>query len=193
MKSHFKFRHAALLAALMAVGCSLAEPGFGISESQAADTQRSAGAVIDDGVITAKVKSTLIADSIVKGFDFKVETRDGVVQLSGFVDNSVQVNRAVALATNVEGVVRVDNKVSLKTGTQSLGNKVDDSVVTARVKSALLSDSDIKGVGIGVTTRKGVVQLSGFVDSASQAERAIQVARNTEGVQSVNNEMSVKN
>lgn len=74
----------------------------------------------------------------------------------------------------------------------TVGTKIDDSVVTTRVKSALLSDPSTKSFDISVETRKGEVQLSGFVDNQAKIDRAIEVARNVEGVQSVTNKMSVK-
>lgn len=192
-----KTRHRLLAVGLALAGVVVIAPAFNPS-SRADDTvpaapARSVGAAIDDTVITTKVKTALISDQSVKGFDFKVDTRKGVVQLAGYVDNQARVARAIQIAKSVEGVKEVDNKVTLKEGRTSIGNKVDDSIVTASVKSALLADTSVNGLQIGVTTRKGVVQLSGFVDSNDQAERAIQIARTTDGVQGVNNGMSIKN
>lgn len=72
------------------------------------------GTVIDDGVITTRVKSALLADPDVKSFDISVETRKGEVLLSGFVDNQAQIDRAISITQRVEGVRNVDNKMSLK-------------------------------------------------------------------------------
>jgi hyperosmotically inducible protein len=69
---------------------------------------------------------------------------------------------------------------------------VDDSVITTRVKSALFSDPGVKSFDIAVVTRKGEVQLSGYVDNRAQIDRVIEVVRGVEGVQSVNNEMAIK-
>jgi hyperosmotically inducible protein len=160
--------------------------------SQAAAVTRSVGTALDDNVITAQVKSKLIADPGVKGFDFKVDTRKGEVQLSGYVDDQTQIDRAIAIARHVEGVNSVDNRVSLKVGVASIGNQIDDSIVTASVKSALLADNDVRGLQIGVVTRKGIVQLSGYVDNQGQSGHAVAIASTTDGVQGVNNEMSIK-
>jgi len=168
-------------------------PVFTRAEAAEPQAQRSVGAAIDDSVITARVKTMLLSDTDIKGFDFKVDTRKGVVQLSGFVDNQIQADRAITLAQRVEGVQSVSNKVLLKNGPTTLGTKVDDGIVTTKVKSALIADPDVKGLQIGVVTRKGVVQLSGFVDSRNQADRAITVARGIEGVQSVDNDIRIKN
>ena len=73
-----------------------------------------------------------------------------------------------------------------------MGNTVDDGIITAKVKSALLADPNVKSFDIAVVTRKGEVQLSGFVDSQAQIDQAIDLARKVEGVASVGNEMSIK-
>jgi hyperosmotically inducible protein len=150
------------------------------------------GTVIDDSVITASVKSALLADPDVKSFDLKVETRKGEVMLSGFVDNQMQIDRAIMVARGVSGVTNIDNKMSLKGAATTVGNKIDDGIVTARVKAALLADANVKSLDIAVVTRNGEVQLSGFVDNQSQIEHVLAVARGIEGVSSVSNEMSLK-
>jgi hyperosmotically inducible protein len=152
----------------------------------------SVGTEIDDSVVTAKVKSALLADPDIKSLDFKVETRKGEVQLSGFVDNQTQIDHATVVTRAVAGVRNIDNKMSLKGAATTVGNKVDDSIVTTRVKSALLNDANIKSFDIAVVTRKGEVQLSGFVDNRSQIDRAVEVASGVEGVRKVSDEMSVK-
>lgn len=152
----------------------------------------SVGTEIDDGVVTAKVKSALLADPDVKSFDLKVETRKGEVMLSGFVGNQAQVDRAILVARGVEGVKAVANKMDLKQGTATIGNTVDDGIITAKVKSALLADPNIKSFDIAVVTRKGEAQLSGFVNSQTQIDHAIELARAVDGVTSVANEMSIK-
>jgi len=150
------------------------------------------GTEIDDSVVTARVKAALVADKEIKGLDFKVETRKGEVQLSGFVDNQGQIDRALEITRGVEGVKNIDNKVSVKGAPTTVGNKVDDGLVTAKVKAALLADPGVKSLDIAVVTRKGEVQLSGYVDNQGQVDRAMDVARGVEGVRTVSNETSIK-
>jgi len=150
------------------------------------------GTILDDSVVTANVKAALLADAEIKSFDFKVETRKGDVQLSGFVDNQAQLDRAIAITYAVAGVKSLQNNVSLKGAPATVGNKVDDSIVTTKVKAALLSEASIKSLDIAVVTRKGEVQLSGFVDNQGQMDRAIAIAGGIEGVSRVANEMSLK-
>ena len=72
------------------------------------------------------------------------------------------------------------------------GEYVDDSVITAKVKTAIFNDSSLKVNEINVETFKGVVQLSGFVRSQADIDKAVQVARGIAGVKSVKNDMRVK-
>ncbi|WP_430230116.1 BON domain-containing protein [Nitrosomonas communis] len=75
------------------------------------------GVKIDDSVITTKVKAALLSDPIIKSFDISVVTRDGEVQLSGFVENQTQIDRANEVAQKaqkVESVKNVLNKMSIK-------------------------------------------------------------------------------
>jgi hyperosmotically inducible protein len=175
---------AAALAGLALAGCN--------KPDAAGSSQVSAGTELDDSVITTKVKSALLTDSQAHGGDTSVETRKGEVLLSGFVDNQAQADREVQLAKAVDGVQSVQNKLMIKDGKSTAGAVLDDSVVTVKVKSALMTDDQTKGTQIAVTTNKGVVQLSGFVDSADEQARATTVARNVEGVQSVVNDTSIK-
>jgi hyperosmotically inducible protein len=74
----------------------------------------------------------------------------------------------------------------------TVGTRVDDTVVTSRVKAALLADADIKSLDISVATVQGEVQLSGMVDTQRQIDQAGQVARNAEGSVSVKNDIRIK-
>lgn len=75
---------------------------------------------------------------------------------------------------------------------ESTGEYVDDSVITTKVKALLASDDFLKSFEIGVETRKGIVQLSGFVDSQKAVNKAVEIARSVGGVKSVKNSLIVK-
>jgi osmotically-inducible protein OsmY len=72
------------------------------------------------------------------------------------------------------------------------GEYVDDSVITTKIKSLLAEDDFLKSFQIGVETRKGIVQLSGFVNSKQAVDKAGQIARSVKGVTSVKNDLIVK-
>jgi osmotically-inducible protein OsmY len=75
---------------------------------------------------------------------------------------------------------------------ESTGQYVDDAAITGKVKTALVRDSDVKARDINVETFKGVVQLSGFANSQTQIDKAVEDARNVQGVQSVKNDLRLK-
>ncbi|NUW55678.1 molecular chaperone OsmY [Cronobacter turicensis] len=73
-----------------------------------------------------------------------------------------------------------------------VGNFMDDSAITAKVKAALVDDEQIKSTDISVKTEKSVVTLSGFVESQTQAEEAVKIAKGVEGVASVSDKLHVR-
>jgi osmotically-inducible protein OsmY len=75
---------------------------------------------------------------------------------------------------------------------ESTGQYVDDSVITTKVKTAIFNDASLKSLQITVKTYKGVVQLSGFVDSAASVSKAGEIAQRVENVLSVENSLLVK-
>jgi osmotically-inducible protein OsmY len=75
---------------------------------------------------------------------------------------------------------------------EKTGEVIDDSVITTKVKSSLLTEKGIDSTDISVETSKGRVLLSGFVKSSDQRQRAEQIARGTSGVRSVANRLEVR-
>jgi len=177
----------------VAVVAALAAAALAGCERRSDDaTSLSAGTHLDDAVITAKVKTALSTDSQSSAADTSVDTRKGEVVLSGFVDSRAQADHEVQLARAVEGVKSVDDKLTVRETKETAGNTLDDSMVTVKVKSALMADPHTKGSDISVSTDKGVVKLSGFVDNADQQAQAQAVARGVEGVKSVVDDTSIK-
>jgi osmotically-inducible protein OsmY len=75
---------------------------------------------------------------------------------------------------------------------EGTGEYVDDTVVTTKVKAAIFNEPSLKSAEINVETFKGVVQLSGFVSSRADINKAVEVTRDVKGVTSVKNDMRVK-
>jgi hypothetical protein len=75
---------------------------------------------------------------------------------------------------------------------REVGEALDDTTITAKVKAALFQAPDVKGLDVKVETVKAVVQLSGFVTSQLQIDKAVEVAKGVRGVRDVQNKMSVK-
>jgi hyperosmotically inducible protein len=75
---------------------------------------------------------------------------------------------------------------------EGTGEYIDDSVITTKVKAAIFNEPTLKVAEINVETFKGVVQLSGFVNSQADINKAVEVARSVRGVSSVKNDMRMK-
>jgi osmotically-inducible protein OsmY len=74
----------------------------------------------------------------------------------------------------------------------STGEYIDDSVITTKVKTLFAADDFLKSFQIGVETYKGVVQLSGFVNSQAAVDKAVDIAKSVQGIKSVKNDLVVK-
>lgn len=81
---------------------------------------------------------------------------------------------------------------SENTKRESTGEYLDDAVLTTKIKATFVGDSRLKAMDINVKTYRGVVQLSGFIDTQKEADRAVQLARTVKGVKAVNNSLIVK-
>lgn len=111
--------------------------------------------------------------------------------------NITTIAAAVALAFSASVMAETDmskdeSRAASRSKTESPGAYIDDSVITAKVKAAVLGDSSLKSAEINVETYKGIVQLSGFVSSRKDIDKAVKIAREVKGVTSVKNDMVVK-
>lgn len=175
------------------IAISIVTALLAVAGCTATPTQRTAGQTIDDGTVTTRVKAALIKDEDTKARQINVETYRGVVQLNGFVDSDREKREASRVAKNVDGVRRVENNLEIRSGDRSAGTVVDDGVITAKVKTALIGDPRTKAFQIEVKTNSGEVQLAGFVDDARAKSAAAELARSVSGVRDVRNEIDVKN
>lgn len=98
----------------------------------------------------------------------------------------------VVAAVLLTGVAALSSGCAGTSTKASTGEYIDDSVITTKVKAALIKNDTTPGGSISVETFKGVVQLSGFVDTEAQKLRAGDVSRSIEGVLDVVNNITVK-
>ena len=147
-----------------------------------------------DATITGTIKTKLAADGRVRASEINVDTTNGVVTLTGNLDSQEARDAALQLARGTTGVSDVKDMISVRSGTASgeapdpkrtLGERVDDAGIALRVKARLLDDPLVKGLRIDVDTRDGVVFLTGSVGSEAERKQAIEIARTTEGVTNV--------
>jgi hyperosmotically inducible protein len=168
-----------LLPLLAALACHLGTAG--IARAQEAN----------DGYIAATIKAALLDNRNTSGTRINVDSRGSVVQLSGFASSEAEKAAATRVASGVTGVKKVVNNVAIAAPT-SVGTKLDDSLLTGKVKAALMDAADVSSLQINVETRGGVTQLAGYVPTAAMKEKAGQIAAGIEGVKSVDNVLVVK-
>ena len=142
-----------------------------------------------DAGITSVIQATLQADEKVKARQVEVETREGVVYLTGVVDTEEARREAGRVAWRAEGVVGVMNDLTV--GERTVGSCVDDVTISSKVKSKLILNSEIKSGDIDVSSSQGVVTLIGRVSSQTIKSDAERIARGTKGVSGVSNELLV--
>lgn len=111
--------------------------------------------------------------------------------------NILMIATVLIISSNFAVTSRAEDKaapgnVMAQAGQESAGEYVDDSVITTRVKAAILDEPTLKTFQINVKSYKGIVQLSGFVDSAQIVKKAGNVAASIKGVKEVKNGLSVK-
>ena len=162
----------------------------------ARSADRSYGETVDDATITATVKSKLMWSKHTDGLTTDVDTKWGKVKLTGTADSGAEKDLATRLALNTRGVVSVDNQLVVKNAKPSAADKVKGSTkeaksdvadgwITTKVKSTFAYSSNVDGSDISVSTNKGIVTLSGKVDSGAERALAIEFAENVRGVKSV--------
>jgi hyperosmotically inducible protein len=160
----------------------------------------------DPGITTA-VKSKLAADDTVKATDINVDTSNGVVTLKGEVPSAAAKTRALELAKATDGVRDVvdaivvtpaaapttgavdDAQRKVGDAARDTSNVMGDAGITAAIKTKMLADSTVSGLKIDIDTTDGVVTLKGDVASAVEHKRAIEIAKGTEGVKSVKDQL----
>jgi hyperosmotically inducible protein len=164
----------------------------------------SVGCAQSDAGITTAVKSRFATDDTVKAYQIDVHTQNGVVTLSGTVDSPAAKEQAVRVARATDGVRDVVDQVTVGAGDTAagsagsmdrtvgtVGGAASDAVVTATVKSKMMADTSVSGLQINVDTANGIVTLTGHVRNAAERERAIAIARGTEGVAKVEDKLDI--
>ena len=185
-----------------------------------------------DAGITTNVKTKLAADDTVKAYQVDVDTRNGVVTLSGNVESAAAKDQAIMIARQTDGVrdvidqIRVDEAAATagvdvdvdvdddlerradragdevkqegREAADKIGDAADrtgaaitDAAITSAVKAKFLADTTVKGLRIDVDTNNGMVTLNGNVTSRAEADRAMTLARSTDGVKNVHSNLKI--
>lgn len=147
-----------------------------------------------DGWIATKVRTKLLVKGNVSATNTGVNVKEGIVTLTGTAESTAQKELTAAYVKEISGVKSVVNnlKVTPPTDQRTFGNKIDDASITAQVKYALLTHKSTSALNTSVSTRGGVITITGTAGSDAEKALVSQLASSVRGVQSVNNQMTVK-
>ena len=175
------FGRRAVRVLLIVLGAFLALAGANCERRSAADS-----------AITALVKSKLAVDNETSSANINVDTKGGVVTLTGVVTAQANKEQAERIARNTEGVTRVINNITVETDGEhdaaGAGMSASDLTILSKIKTRYVAEDVI---GARVEVRDGVVTLTGNVENAQIRVRAENIAKATSGVKSVNNVIEV--
>ncbi len=165
--------------------------------SAMASTQATSNGWTDDAHdawIDGKAEATLLFNGDLNSFDINTDVKDGVVYLTGDVDSQVEKRLASELVRNIDGVKEVDNTLTVMDQEQqdsSISQNVLDAKIATVVKTSLLLDPEVNGTDINVDVDQGVVTLKGDVTSDEMQQLAVMLAKNTDDVKKVSDELDV--
>jgi hyperosmotically inducible periplasmic protein len=145
-----------------------------------------------DAWLITKVKTALLFHSNVSAMT-EVSAKDGIVTLRGNADNQAEKDLTTEYAKDIDGVKDVNNEMNVS-GTPkkkaSLGGKIDDASITAQVKMALLSHRSTSAVHTKVSTKNGMVTVSGKAKNAAEIDLVTKYVSDIHGVKHVTNKMT---
>ncbi|CAM3695663.1 BON domain-containing protein [Rheinheimera salexigens] len=156
-----------------------------------------------DAWIDGKAETTLLLNGNLNSFTIDTDVKNGVVTLTGNVENEVDKALAEELIENLDGVRSVDNKLMVDKSAKNKnhdknydrngkdGNALTDAKITTVVKTRLLFESEVSGTSINVDTKDGTVTLNGHVDSSAEKDLAMAIAKKTKDVKNVVNNLKV--
>lgn len=144
--------------------------------------------------LVTKVKSALLFHRNVSART-EVSASDGVVTLRGNAASQAKKDLTTEYVKDIEGVKDVRNEMTVSdasTKKETMGEKIDDASITAQVKMTLLSHRSTSAVHTKVTTKNGVVTLSGGAENAAEIDLVTKLVSDVNGVKSVVNNMTIK-
>jgi len=143
-----------------------------------------------DTWIMMKVQTALVFHSNVSASKTEVSVKNGVVTLKGNAENSARKELTTQYAQKVEGVKSVINNMKLAKP-ETMGEKIDDASITAQVKMTLVLHASTSAIRTNVTTKDGVVMVSGKAQNAAEVDLVTKLVEDVDGVIGVINTMSV--
>jgi hyperosmotically inducible protein len=149
-----------------------------------------------DAMLEKKIKDALFFHENVNVARTNISVYDGVVTLKGQADTQAQKELTEAYIDDVKGVKDVDNYMTVNAGSEkhakSIYDIIDDASITSQIKTALLFHKSTSIFRTEVTTKDGVVTLSGKVKNAAEKDLIAQLSRDIVGVKKVVNNLTVE-
>jgi hyperosmotically inducible protein len=146
-----------------------------------------------DAWLTAKVKTMLLFHQNVSAMT-EINTTGGIVTLKGEATSQAQKDLTTEYVKDVDGVKDVKNEMAVskasKKKSQTMGGKIDDASITSLVKMTLLYHRSTSALNTSVTTKRGVVTLSGKAKNTAEKDLATKLVKDVKGVKSVKNQMT---
>jgi osmotically-inducible protein OsmY len=184
----------------LAAGIALALGGIGTGFAATTSPQPTTNEQAIDASRGMRILTSFNTNRHLRGYDLSAKVEGDKAMISGNVEDIVAKDLAEQIAMGVDGIKRVDNRIVVDSNYQhakredndrNFGEHVEDATVTASVKSKLLWNSHTDGLDIHVDTNYGKVTLTGTANSADEKALAGRIARDTEDVRGVKNEIVV--
>jgi len=178
---------------LSAAACNQADrrADVGAAAAEVKTAAAIAGDQLADGWLTTKIQAQFFADKDIKGRYVNVSTHDGVVTLTGRVEDANAREQALAIAKSTDGVTRVVNQLAIGplSGARGVPEQIDSAWITTKIQARYFVDRDVNGRNVHVTADNGVVTLYGRVQNEGERAKAIAIARETSGVSHVDDRL----
>lgn len=160
------------------------------SDSKSSSTALTGAA--SDAYITTKTKARLLVDSQTPGTAINVDTKDGEVTLFGTVTDEATKKKAEAEARKVKGVTQVRNEIEVVSAAAKDSVAKNDTATERSVRKAVANDKALSDASISVEVNNGVARLTGTAPTESVRKLAGTIAKRSDGVKSVRNEIEIQ-
>lgn len=200
MKNATPFIKHVSLAAAISTALMLPAMQTVANETQKPGTVQTLKTDVKDGWKEGLIEGAYLFNTNLNPLDIDVEVHGSKAVLKGYVDSNVAKSLAQEIAMSIDGIDDVDNQLTVDAGRATQAEKakqglladVSDATITVKVKSKLLANTDVSGLAVDVSTDNREVTLTGKVNNDAERDLVYYIARNTEGVRTVNNKLEIK-
>lgn len=141
---------------------------------------------LDDSIVTARVKSFLLAKPQLAIDDLSLTTSQGIVQISGYIASQANRRQVTKWVRHLDGVRGVKNQLQIQAPAPlNLKRYVSDVAITGEIRGRLMASENSNIRQVEVTTRQGRVYLSGNLRNRQQQHQVLQVVKQVAGVEKI--------